>query len=58
MMVASGAVSACRTKLPTLTVAALMRPEIGARMVQIAELNLEIFQGCPVLDSAKRARRC
>ena len=33
-MVASGVVSAWRTMLPTLTLAMLMRPVIGARMVQ------------------------
>ena len=31
-MMASGAVSAGRTKLPTFTLAALIRPENGARM--------------------------
>ena len=43
-MVASGAVSLGRTKLPTLTLAALMRPEIGARIVVVVELDLEIFE--------------
>jgi len=33
-MVAIGAVSAWRTKFPTLTAAALMRPVIGAVTVQ------------------------
>ena len=44
MMVASGAASAWRTKLPTLTLAMLMRPVIGARIVAEAELNLQVFQ--------------
>ena len=33
MMVASGAVSLGRTKLPIFTLAALMRPAIGARIL-------------------------
>ena len=46
-MVASGAVSAGRTKLPTLTLAALMRPEIGARISGEAHLNLQIVERRP-----------
>ena len=43
-MVAIGVVSAWRTKLPTLTLAALMRPVIGARDGAIAELDFQIFE--------------
>ena len=43
-MVAIGTRSAERAKLPTLTAAWLMRPLIGARMIAVAQLDLEIFE--------------
>ena len=52
-MTASGAVSAGRTKFPILTLAALIRPENGARMAGIALLDLQIVQcGLVGLDGA------
>ncbi len=50
-MVAIGAVSACRTKLPTFTLAMLMRPEIGARIVQKPSCTFR-FSSCARFDSA------
>ena len=51
MMVASGAVSLGRTKLPTLTLAALMRPEIGARILVKSSWTLR-FSSVALFDSA------
>ena len=55
-MVAIGVVSAWRTKLPTFTLATLMRPEIGARDGAIAELDLQIVQQALVGLDARRAK--